>query len=302
MGRNCVTKDQARALIAELRASVGRDDAPILIDQEGGRVARLKPPHWPKFPPAASLGMLYARDHALGLDMARIAGSLIGDELRQIGVTVNCAPVLDIAHPETHQAIGDRAFATDPEAVAALGQAYADGLLSQGVLPVIKHMPGHGRAVVDPHVELPTVYQSRAELAPDFEPFRRLRHLPVGMSSHILFPAIDPVLPASQSPAIVRDIIRGEIGFDGLLITDDLDMGALGGALSDRARLALAAGSDVALICNSKVADMHDLAAGLPPMTEQAWSRWEKAKRAIHQPERPLLAQELYRRLEAALA
>jgi len=282
MGRNCVDPAQVQALVKELRACVAHEDALILIDQEGGRVARLKPPHWPKFPAAARIGALYHHDAALGLEMAGLVGSLIGAELHTLGINGDCAPVLDVAHPETHVAIGDRAFSHDSAAVAVLAQAYADGLLGQGVLPVIKHLPGHGYATVDPHLALPTVRQDRATIAADFAPFRALAAMPLGMTSHILFPALDPALPASQSPTIVRDVIRREIGFNGLLFSDDLDMKALGGQLMDRCEKVLATGTDVLLICNVGVDELAPLAS-LSPMADFSWQRWLRARGFIQE-------------------
>lgn len=285
MQRNCLSPAQVRNLVAELREAVGRADAPVFIDQEGGRVARLQPPHWPKFPSAGSIGKMYLYDRALGLEAAGIIGNLIGHELRQIGVTANCAPVLDIAYPETHQAIGDRAFAADPLIVAEVARAYVEGMLEQGILPVIKHLPGHGRATVDPHLELPVVSETREALAADFMPFRKLSALPIGMTSHILFSAIDPKFPASQSPAVIRDIIRGAIGFNGLLLSDDLDMKAVKGSMLVRAEKTLAAGTDIVLICNSGAAALTEAGTLLPRMTEQAWERWKTAQTFIRKPQ-----------------
>lgn len=283
MGRNCQTPAQLQALVRSLRACLRHPDAPVLIDQEGGSVARLKPPHWPSFPPAAVIGALHAQSPADGLELARLTGSLIGHALHALGINVNCAPVLDIAHPETHAAIGDRAFSADPAAVAALAQACAEGLLAQGVLPVIKHLPGHGRAALDPHIELPIVACDRAVVAADFLPFRKLAAMPLGMTSHILFKALDPENPSSQSPVIIRDIIRRAIGFNGLLISDDLDMKALGGTLAHRAEKTLAAGTDILLVCNAPVAALQTLST-LPPMAETAWRRWQRAQTFLHPP------------------
>ena len=280
MGRNCAEPAQVRALVADLRRCVNHPDAPVLIDQEGGRVARLKPPHWPKSPPPALIGALYHQDEACGIELATLAGTLIGQELHALGINVDCAPVLDVAHPETHQAIGDRAFSADPRAVGQLGHAFAEGLLAAGVLPVIKHLPGHGRATVDPHLALPVVLQDKAVVEADFVPFRMLAAMPLGMTSHILFQALDAETPASQSRTIVRDVIRRAIGFNGLLFSDDLDMKALGDALPDRCQRVLAAGTDILLICNTPVADLAALAE-LPPMTETSWQRWERARKFL---------------------
>ena len=297
MGRNCVHPVQVRQLTANLRALLQHANAPILIDQEGGRVARLKPPHWPKFLSAAAVGLIYRHDISLGIEAAGILGSLIGHELQQLGITVNCAPVLDLAHPDMHDVIGDRAFASDPDTVIALGRAYAEGLLRQGVLPVIKHLPGHGRVRVDPHFELPTVTHKRAELEPDFAPFRQLASMPVGMTSHIVFKDIDSDYPASQSAKIIGEVIRRQIGFDGLLISDDLDMKALKGDLLCRSQQVLAAGTDLILVCNSAVTDLAQIGTLLPRMTEASWNRWERARNCLHAPE-PFDATECNHRLD----
>src|SRR5579872_1400367 len=220
--RNVETPDQARRLVDALRSSVARADAPVLIDQEGGRVARLKPPHWRKAPPARVLGELYRRDPERGLLATRINSRLLAADVASIGCDVDCLPVLDLAHPETHAVIGDRAYAAEPEAVAALGRAAAEGLLAGGVLPVTKHMPGHGRATVDSHHDLPRVSASREVLErTDFLPFRLLADLPWAMTAHLLFEAIDPVAAITVSAAGLQAVIRGHIGFDGILLSDD---------------------------------------------------------------------------------
>lgn len=284
MGRNCANPAQVRHLTTSLRALLRHTHAPILIDQEGGRVARLKPPHWSKLPSAGVIGAIYKYDPALGIEAAGILGSLIGHQLRQLGITVNCAPVLDRAHPDMHDVIGDRSFAAEPEVVAVLGKAFATAMLEQGVLPVIKHLPGHGMVKVDPHLELPVVSQPLDELEPDFIPFRELAGMPIGMTSHILFNKIDPEYPASQSSVIVDSIIRNKIGFDGLLLSDDLDMRALKGDLLCRSQRVLATGTDLILICNSNIAQISQIGTLLPPMTEAAWSRWERAKKLLRTP------------------
>lgn len=275
MGRNCRDPDQVKQLVAALRACVRHQDVPILIDMEGGRVARLKPPHWPVLPPAALAGTLYQYDVVAGIEMAGLAGRIIGQELAALGITVDCAPVLDVAHPETHAAIGDRAFSADAAAVGQLGHAFAEGLLASGVLPVIKHLPGHGHATLDPHHALPVVPHGRATVAEDFAPFKLLAAMPLGMTSHILFEEIDATHPASQS-AIVHEIIRRDVGFGGLLISDDLDMKALGDTLSFRAGKVLAAGTDVVLVCNAGIQELATL-QDMPAMPEQSWQRWQRA-------------------------
>src|SRR5262245_6635188 len=273
--RNVDTPERTRRLVEELRASVARADAPVLIDQEGGRVARLRPPHWRKAPPARLLGELYARDPERGLEATRLNSRLLAADVASIGVDVDCLPVLDIAFPETHAVIGDRAYADRPEPVAALGRAAAEGLLAEGVMPVIKHMPGHGRATVDSHHALPHVGASRETLErTDFLPFKLLADLPWAMTGHLLFDAIDPTAVITVSARGVRDVIRGHIGFDGLLLSDDLSMQALGGSLGERAERSLAAGCDIALHCNGRMDEMTEIVGRTGPMTGAASRRF----------------------------
>ena len=277
--RNVDTPDRTRRLVDDLRSSVARADAPVLIDQEGGRVARMRPPHWRKAPPARLLGELYTRDPERGLEATRLNAQLIAADVASIGVDVDCLPVLDLGRPETHSAIGDRAFAERPEAVAALGRAAADGLLAQGVMPVMKHMPGHGRATVDSHLSMPRVAAQRDELErTDFLPFKLLSDLPWGMTGHLLFEAIDPEAAMTVSARGVKEIIRGHIGFDGLLYTDDLSMQALGGSLGERAERALAAGCDIALHCNGRMDEMTDIVGRTGVMTDAACRRFEAGR------------------------
>jgi beta-N-acetylhexosaminidase len=277
--RNVDTPERTRRLTEALRSSVARADAPVLIDQEGGRVARLRPPHWRKAPPARLLGELYARDAERGLEATRLNSRLLAADVASIGVDVDCLPVLDIAFPETHAAIGDRAYADRPEPVAALGRAAAEGLLAEGVMPVIKHMPGHGRATVDSHESLPRVGASRAELErTDFVPFKLLADLPWAMTAHLLFDAIDPAAAITVSARGVKEVIRGHIGFDGLLLSDDLSMQALGGSLAERAERCLAAGCDIALHCNGRMDEMTAIAARTGPMTEKAAARFASGR------------------------
>ncbi len=280
--RNCDTPAQLRALVADLRDSVGRPDAPVLIDQEGGRVARLRPPHWPAFPPMRVFGDLAARDPEAGREAAWINARLIAHALEGAGVTVDCAPVCDVPVEGAHDIIGDRAFARDPARVAALARATCEGLLAGGVLPVIKHIPGHGRAFADSHAELPVVDVSRAALEEsDFPPFRALADMPLGMVAHVVLKAVDPDAPASVSATVVREVVRGApIGFDGLLFSDDLSMGALEGDMGRRAEAVLAAGLDVVLHCNGAMAEMEAVAAAVPAMTEAAARRWARAEAA----------------------
>jgi beta-N-acetylhexosaminidase len=254
-----------------LRGSVGRADAPVLIDQEGGRVARLKPPHWPAYPaPAiiAALGGSKAREAAW------LAARLIADDLALLGITVDCAPVLDIPVPDADPIIGDRAWGNEPRIVAERGLAVCDGLMAGGVLPVIKHIPGHGRGNVDSHKGLPIVATSLSELdSTDFAPFRALAGMPWAMTAHILYSAIDPELPATLSPRLIGDVIRTSIGFDGVLVSDDLSMQALGGSLQERARGALAAGCDLVLHCNGDMIEMSSIAAAIGAMSDAARRR-----------------------------
>lgn len=287
--RNVETPDQARRLTEELRSCVARAEAPVLIDQEGGRVARLRPPHWRKAPPARLLGELYARDPERGLEATRLNSRLLAADVRSIGCDVDCLPVLDIAFPETHAAIGDRAYAGQPEAVAALGRAAAEGLLAEGVMPVMKHMPGHGRATVDSHATLPRVDVSRDTLErTDFLPFKFLADLPWGMTAHVLYRAIDPAAALTISAGGVRDVVRGHIGFDGLLLSDDLSMQALGGTLGERAARALAAGCDIALHCNGRMPEMREVAASSGAMTADARRRFEAGRRYLARHRAPL--------------
>ncbi len=274
--RNCQSPAQVRRLVTELRDAVGRAGAPVLIDQEGGRVARLKPPHWPAYPGAAAIA-------ALGGDRAREAAwtgtRLIAADLAALGVTVDCLPVLDVPAIGSDKVIGDRAYGDSAHVVTALGCAAAEGLLAGGVLPVAKHMPGHGRALIDSHYGLPRVVASRAELeATDFSPFRALAHLPWGMTAHVVYEAIDPDRPATLSARVIGDVIRASIGFDGLLLTDDLSMQALGGSFAERAQAALEAGCDVVLHCNGEPGEMTEIAGVVPPLTAKATERFARGE------------------------
>jgi beta-N-acetylhexosaminidase len=269
--RNCRSRDQARALIADLRSCVGREDAPVLIDQEGGRVARLQPPEWRDYPPPAGIAVL--PDEA-ALEAAWLDARLIAADLAEIGVTVDCAPVLDLPTGEADPVIGDRAWGSEPGRVARLGRAFCDGLLEGGVLPVIKHIPGHGRARVDSHLACPQVEADRADLAcRDFAPFRELAAMPWAMTAHIVYRAIDDGAPATCSRRVIDDIIRGEIGFDGVLVSDDISMGALAGGLPERTRRALGAGCDLALHCSGGLAEMAEIAEAAAPVTMAAAAR-----------------------------
>lgn len=258
--RNCETKEQLRALTDDLRAIHGRDRLIVSIDQEGGRVRRMKPPVWLDHPPAAAYAALYDVAPISAIEAARIGAELMGRELAEVGISVDFHPPLDLPQPGAHDVIGDRALGKEPMQVAALGRAILDGLAAAGVVGCIKHMPGHGRSTTDTHKEMPTVTAAAAELASDLEPFRKLAHAPLGMTGHLLFTAWDPERPATVSPTVIEGIIRGAIGFDGLLLTDDIDMEALSGTVPERAERAIAAGCDVVLNCWAKMDDMLGIA------------------------------------------
>jgi beta-N-acetylhexosaminidase len=272
--RNCETPDQLRRLIAAFREAVGRADAPVLIDQEGGRVNRLKPPHWPIQPAPARFGALAARDAERAERAVYLNARVIAATLGELGIGINAAPVLDLPAAGADPVIGDRAFAEDPALVARLGRAACNGYLDGSVLPIIKHLPGHGRATADSHKRLPVVDADRADLeAHDFRPFKALADMPWAMTAHIVYTAIDPERPATQSPEVVGRIIRGAIGFDGVLITDDLCMGALTGGPAERALAALAAGCDIALHCSGDLSEMAAIAAAVPPVGDATLAR-----------------------------
>jgi len=283
--RNCETPEQVRALCASLRDSIGDARAPIFIDQEGGRVARLKPPHWRARPPARRFGELFEIDPGRGREAAYLCARLIAHDLEDVGVTVNCAPVLDVPVTGSHDIIGDRAFSSDPATVIELGRAAIDGHLDGGVLPVVKHIPGHGRALADSHVALPRVAASADELsAHDFVTFRGLNHAPIAMTAHVVYESIDANRPATTSARVVQTIIRGEIGFNGLLVSDDLSMAALEGPLGARAKAALFAGCDIALHCNGKMDEMKAVAAQVKPLAGVSLHRAEAALAHLRAP------------------
>ena len=283
--RNVDNPAQLAALCRQLRDSIGDADAPIFIDQEGGRVQRLRPPHWQNRPPARRFGELFDRDPDQGREAAYLCARLIATELRSVGVTVNCAPVLDVPVEGAHDIIGDRAYSLDPAAVIALGRATIEGYLDGGVLPVIKHAPGHGRANADSHLALPRVAAGAAALSThDFVPFRGLSHAPIAMTAHVVFEAIDPRRPATTSPKVIRDIIRGEIGFEGLLVSDDLSMAALEGPLNTRTKAALFAGCDIALHCNGRLDEMMDVAKEAKELTGAPRDRADAALAQLHAP------------------
>ncbi len=280
--RNVGDRDQLRDLTEKFRECVGRADAPVLVDQEGGRVQRLAPPRWPAYP---AVGLLEKNFEASRAEAAaRIIARLIAHDLREAGITVDCAPVLDVAEPETHDFIAARVFSRRPERVVAMGRAFADGLLAGGVAPVIKHMPGHGRARADSHHELPVVRASREELRRDFAPFAKLKDLPMAMSAHVVYSAIDPARPATTSPIVVEDVMRGEIGFSGLIMSDDVSMKALGGRYEERAEAIIAAGLDIVLHCNGDLDQARAVASATPALSGPALLRAEAALAAIAPP------------------
>ena len=279
--RNCIDRGQLRALTNSLRALEGRADVAILIDQEGGRVARMQPPEWPAFPAGAAFDALYDIAPISALEAARVNGQALGLMLADVGITVDCLPLLDVRTPETHPAIGDRALGSDPLRVAALGRAVIDGLREGGIVGVVKHMPGQGRAKVDSHYDLPVVDADDATLEQDLRPFRQLNTAPMAMTGHIMFPAWDMERCSTLSTAIIGDIIRGRIGFDGLLMSDDLDMQALKGDVPSRAAGAVTAGCDVALNCWGRMGEMVGIANVLPAMTAIGHERLARAMATI---------------------
>jgi beta-N-acetylhexosaminidase len=282
--RNVETPDQLRALTDSMRESVGRD-APILVDQEGGRVQRLGPPHWPKYPPGAHYSALYDRNEKAGLRAARLGARLIAHDLHEVGIDVDCLPLADVPVSEADPVIGNRAYGTTPGKVAAIAGAVAEALIAGGVLPVLKHIPGHGRATADSHLALPVVSADRATLeSTDFAAFRPLAKLPLGMTAHVVFTAIDPVAPATTSVTMVREVIRGHIGFDGVLMSDDISMKALSGTLAERTRASLAAGCDVVLHCNGSFHERREVADACPPLAGEAKRRADVALAARRAP------------------
>jgi beta-N-acetylhexosaminidase len=279
--RNVENREQLRALTADLRAIHGRDRLLISIDQEGGRVARMKPPEWDAFPPGEVFAHLWYLAPASAIEAARANAEALGLDLADVGITVDYLPLLDVRQPGAHDVIGDRALGSEPMQVAALGRAVLDGLARSGVTGCVKHMPGHGRAQADSHKELPTVDASEAELARDLEPFRALRDAPIGMTAHVRYTAWDAGAPATLSPFVVGEIIRKRIGFTGLLLTDDIDMEALSGTVPERAERAIAAGCDVVLNCWARMDDMAAIASRLPAITEEARARLDRALSSV---------------------
>jgi beta-N-acetylhexosaminidase len=285
--RNCGTPEQIRTLIGDFKECVGSGEILVVIDQEGGRVQRLKPPHWRHMPPARCYGRLYAIDREMGARAAFAGARLIAEELYDLGVTVNTMPVLDVPQEGAHEIIGDRAYGTDPDTVIALGRAVIEGCLAGGVLPVIKHVPGHGRAAADSHLALPRIDVAEPELeAVDFRPFQALRHAPLAMTAHVLLPAFDDWRPASISPVIMGEVIRRRIGLTGLVMSDDLGMKALGGSFADRAHGVIDAGCDLALHCSGNLAEMMEVADAVPPLEGLAAERFAHARAQLRAPER----------------
>lgn len=276
--RNCQTADQIRALVAAATTAIGSSEILVLIDQEGGRVQRLHPPLARTLPPAAAYATLYARDPNLAIRAAFDAARLVADELRALSINTNCAPVVDLPVRGSHNIIGDRAYGATVDQVAALAEAVARGHIAGGVVPVIKHIPGHGRAMADSHHDLPFVATSHEKLtATDFAPFSRLAHLPTAMTAHVVYSAIDADRPATTSPTVIGDVIRREMAFDGLLMSDDLSMKALAGSMASRTRSAIAAGCDVVLHCNGDLAEMIEAASAVPTLADKALVRFAAA-------------------------
>jgi beta-N-acetylhexosaminidase len=275
--RNCETREQVLRLTDSLRALTGRAELPILIDQEGGRVARMKPPEWPAFPPAERFANLYQAAPSSAIEAVRSNSRALALMLRSVGVNVNALPLLDVRQEGASDIIGDRALGSEPMQVAALGRAVLDGMASAGVVGIVKHMPGHGRALVDSHKELPVVTASAEELAMDLEPFERLAGAAMGMTAHVVYTAWDAERPASMSPVVIRDVIRERIGFGGFLMSDDLGMEALDGDFASRAAGVVAAGCDVALHCSGKMEEMVEVAAAVPPMSPEGEARLARA-------------------------
>jgi len=299
--RNIETPAQVASLVGELRDLVGNADAPVLIDQEGGRVQRLGPPHWPVYPPGAVFGALYDIEPQLGFEAARLSSRLIAADLIGLGITVDCLPLADLPIAGADAVIGNRAYGTEPGKVAAIARAVTKGLEQGGVLPVLKHIPGHGRATADSHFRLPTVDTARDELdRTDFAAFQPLADLPMAMTAHVVFSALDPVHPATTSATIIRQVIRGVIGFQGLLMSDDVSMNALAGTIAERTRAIVNAGCDMVLHCNGKLDEMCDVAAETPELTGEALNRANRAL-ASRKPPEPLDRQAARAELDALM-
>lgn len=299
--RNVEAPDQVRKLVDALRDCIGRSDAPVLIDQEGGRVQRLGPPHWRNFPPGRAYGDLASNDMLMRREVARLGARLLAHDLASLGINVDCVPVLDVPAPDGHEIIGDRAYGETPDQVALLGRAAAEGLIAGGVLPVIKHIPGHGRAKADSHLALPVVEASYEELAArDFPPFRVLSDMPMAMTAHVVYTAIDKRRPATTSKKAFKRVIRGDLGFQGLVMSDDLSMKALSGDFAERAGASLAAGCDVVLHCNGDMAEMKGVVAGTKGLSGKAAQRARAALARIARAPEPFDVEEGRARFDAA--
>ncbi len=286
--RNCASTNQLKALTDDFRKTIGRKDAPVLIDQEGGRVQRMGPnanPEWRKYPSASRFGERYQKCPVHALRTARSVGRLMAEDLHAAGITVNCLPVLDVPQPGSHAVISDRAYGTSPEIILALSRAHIAGFLDGGILPVMKHVPGHGRATVDSHKELPRVAAERVELESlDFRTFAGFADCPMAMTAHVVFEALDKYNPATLSKTVIRDVIRKQLGFNGLLMTDDLSMKALSGSFTEKTKAALEAGCDVVLHCNGSLEEMQEVAEAAAPLAGKAMAR---AKAALKQRRKP---------------
>jgi beta-N-acetylhexosaminidase len=284
--RNIDTPAQVTALVEEMRDIVGEADAPVLIDQEGGRVQRLGPPYWPVYPPGAAFGALYDIDPQLGLTAARLSSRLIAADLVDLGISADCLPLADVPIAGADAVIGNRAYGTEPGKVAAIARAVTDGLEQGGVLPILKHIPGHGRATADSHFRLPTVDTTKSELErTDFAAFQPLADLPMAMTAHVVFSALDPAHPATTSATIIREVIRGVIGFQGLLMSDDVSMNALAGSIAERTRAIVNAGCDMVLHCNGKLDEMREVARETPELAGQALDRAKGALASRNPPQ-----------------
>lgn len=301
--RNVDTPDQVSALVTEMKRAADNPDALVLIDQEGGRVARLRPPHWREYPRGAAYGALWPIDPDLAGEAAYLGARLIADDLIRLGINVDCLPVLDVPVPGADNIIGDRAYGTSPDIVMALGRAAADGLMDGGVMPIIKHIPGHGRAMADSHLALPVVEASHTALrGHDFPPFRALGDMPLAMTAHVIFTAYDRENPATTSETVIRDVIRGEMGFDGVLMCDDLSMKALSGTLESRRDAVLAQGCDLVLHCNGEMEEMQPIANGCPGIAAPAARRLERVIAALGKARKPFDRGQAEARLAALLA
>lgn len=300
--RNVADRDQLRALTDQLRALDGRADLPILIDQEGGRVSRMQPPEWPAFPPGERFDALYEKAPVSAMEAARANAHAIALILSEVGVSVNCLPLLDVRQPHTHAVIGDRALGAEPMRVAALGRAILDGLRDGGLVGVIKHIPGHGRAMADSHLELPVVDADAAALDIDIAPFERLNDAPMAMTAHVVYTAWDAARCATLSPVVIERIIRGRIGFDGLLMSDDIDMKALSGTPAEKARQSIAAGCDVVLDCWGRMDEMTAIAAALDEIAPEAKRRLDAAMATVAAPVAGAVLAELIDKRDALLA